>query len=70
MTHYRFIIRRRASGPTTFEWIVDGYGENGFKIPFWYRAKTLKACREYIHSFDETALVALTHRDRTRYFRR
>lgn len=64
MYQYRFIIRREPKSPTTFEWIVDGYGENGFKIPFWYRAKTLKACREYIHGFDANGIIdiAITRR--------
>jgi len=30
------------------EWVVDAYPHNGRKIPNWYRAKTLKACRLHI----------------------
>ena len=44
-------ITRRILNPKTGkakEWIVDAYIHNGKKMPNWYHAKTLKACKKQI----------------------
>ena len=49
-----FITRRipnRKTGKAK-EWIVDAY-QDGEKFPDWFRAKTLKACRERMYNRDE-----------------
>ena len=44
-------ITRQIRDPETrkvTEWVVDAYLHNGKKVQNWYRAKTLKKCRQHI----------------------